>query len=154
MRPVRLNEVIGPAIVLPEPGHEDAFLVTGGEHSHVCFIDGKYAGDGFLKEKAGRWTGLAIEQVRFEVETSSAFKPALIDQPLGALIRADTELFIIVGTKDVHGFEEATRVPILGQLPASSANCEVGYRQWRAVVGEGATSITVFTFQATRTANV
>jgi hypothetical protein len=153
MRPAKLKDVVGPAIVLPEPGREDAFLVTGGERPYVCFIGGRYAGDGFLQEKASRWSGLAIEPVRFEVDPSSAFKPALIEQPLVALIRAGTEILIFFGSTDTHGFKDAMKVPVFGQLSVASADAEVGFRRWRAVVGEGANSIAVFTFEATKTAN-
>jgi len=154
LRPARLDEVTGPAIVLPEPGREDAFLVTGGEQPYVCFIGGRHTGDGFLKEKAARWSGLAIEGVAFEVDADSAFRPAVIDQPLGAVIRAGTELQVYVGTTEGHGFKEATPVTLLGDLSASTSPIEVGFKKWRAVVGEGTNRLIVFEFEATKTANI
>ena len=153
LRPATLDQVTGPAIVLPEPGREDAFLVTGGERPYVCFIAGSYTGDGFLKEKAGSWSGVAIEDVNFQVDASSAFKPAVIDQPLGALIRVGAELQMFVGTTDRHGFKEAARVTLLADLPVSSDNVEVGFTRWRAVVGEGTSRVVVFSYEASKTAN-
>ena len=154
LRPAKLNEVSGPAIVLPEPGRNDGFLVTGGDRPYICFIEGAYVGDGFLKEKAARWSGMAIEDVRFEVDPASAFRPALIDQPLGALIRSGKELQVLVGTKDRHGFSEATRATLLDDLVATSADREVGFTKWRAVHDDGPHRISVFTFEATKTADV
>jgi len=154
IRPVRLNEVAGPAIVLPEPGRDEAFLVTTGEQPYVCFINGTYVGDGFPMANAARWKGLAIEAVRFEVDQTSLFEPALIEQPLGALIRAGTDLSILIGIKDAHGFNDVTRVPVVCGLPASSADSEVGFRKWRAVAGDVSNPFVVFGFEATKTRNM
>lgn len=153
MRPVKLSEVIGPAIVLPEPGRDDAFLVTGGDQPYVCFIQGRYVGDGFRKEQASRWSGTAIEGVSFEVDSTSAFKPAFIDQPLGSLVRTGTELLVILGEKQ-NGLSEAIRATLLRDLPASSANSEIGFTKWRAILGNGPSRICVFKYEATRTANL
>ena len=153
LRPSKLDEVSGPAIVLPDPGREETFLVTGEERPYVCFLKGSHIGEGFLKEKAARWGGMAVEGVSFEVDLSSAFKPAVIDQPLGALIRAGTELIILVGTTDHHGFKEATRVTLLSGLPDTSANTEVGFKKWRAVIGEEPNRLVVLDYEAARTAN-
>jgi hypothetical protein len=154
LRPAKLSEVSGPAIVLPDPGRDDAFLVTGGDQPYVCFIEGNYVGDGFLKREAARWSGIAIEGVNFEVDRTSAFQPALIDQPLGALIRSGTELQVFVGAKERYGFREATRAALAADLPASSDNSEMGFTRWRAVIHDGLRQISVFTYEATKTANV
>jgi hypothetical protein len=154
VRPAKLSEVAGPAIVLPNPGREEAFLVTGGEQPYVCFVTGSYIGNGFPKEKAARWSGLAIEGVGFELDVTSAFRPAFIDQPLGALIRAKDELLMYVGTPSGHGFEEAIRVEVQTGFPSSSTEAEVGFTKWRATVGEGASRLVVFEFDAAKKANV
>lgn len=153
IRPSNLKEVAGPAIVFAEPGRDDVFLVTGVDPRYACFIGGTYAGDGFRQDQAARWSGLAIEGVRFELDPSSAFKPAFVQQPLGALIRTGSELQIFVGTKDSHGFNDGICVPVVDQLPPSSSDTEIGFRKWRALIGEGPNMITVFDFEANRTAD-
>lgn len=90
----------------------------------------------------------------FEVDRTSAFRPAVIDQPLGALIRCGIELQVYVGTKNGHGFSEATRATLVSDLAASSADTEVGFTRWRAVVDEGPHRITVYTYEATKTASL
>lgn len=154
LRPTRVSDAQGPAVVLPFAQHSEAMLVTGGGPAHSCFLSGPYTGHGFLKEKAARWNGLAIEGVEFEVDLSSQFQPALIDQPLGAIIRTSGRLELIVAMKAGHGFDEAHRVALDEGAPPSADSLEAGFTRWRAVIRQGSDQIQVFAFEATATASM
>lgn len=154
VRPTRVSDARGPAIVMPFVDRNEAMLVTGGAPAHTCFISGAYNGHGFLKEKAARWDGLAVEGVEFEVDLSSQFRPSLISQPLGAIIRTNGGLEILMAMKDGHGFDEAHRVPLDDGNSPTPDPLEAGFSRWRAVICQGSERIDVFTFESTVTANM
>ncbi|HEY0028727.1 MAG TPA: hypothetical protein VGC35_12730 [Allosphingosinicella sp.] len=153
-RPARLPDVQGPAIVLPGlDTRASAFLVTEADPAIVCFITGDYVGSAFEKATAKNWSGLAVEGVRFEVDESSKFKPAYVDQPVGSIIRVSGGLEVIVMMKGLHGFDEAQRVALSDGLRSTADDMEVGFTRWRAMLGHGTDAQEIFKFEATKTAN-
>jgi hypothetical protein len=110
-------------------------------------------GSAFEKATAKNWSGLAVEGVRFEVDESSKFKPAYVDQPVGSIIRVSGGLEVIVMMKGLHGFDEAQRVALSDGLRSTADDMEVGFTRWRAMLGHGTDAQEIFKFEATKTAN-
>jgi hypothetical protein len=154
LSPVKLSDVQGPALVLPgNSARGEAFLVTGADPSFACFLTGDHVGSGFEKASARNWSGLAVEGIRFEVDAQSKFRPAYIDQPLGAIIRGSQGLELIISLAGGRGFAEATRVALTEGIPGTAEDLEVGFTRWRAVIGQGVEAREIFKFEATKTAN-
>ncbi|QAY78145.1 hypothetical protein [Sphingosinicella sp. BN140058] len=154
LRPSKVPDVKGPAIVFPLIGRDQGtMLVTGGEMPHVCFLEGTYVGEGFEQAKAGRWEGLALEHIEIEVDQTAQFRPALIRQPLGSIIRTGSSLEVIISIKDGHGFDTAARIPIEGTA-AEERELEVGFTKWRAVINEAAERRVIFTYTSEKTADM
>jgi hypothetical protein len=128
-------------------------LVTGAVPSFVCFLTGDHVGSGFEKTKARNWSGLAVEGIRFEVDLRSKFRPAYIEQPLGAIILGSQGLEVIISFTGGRGFAEATRVALTEGSPGTAEDLEVGFTRWRAVIGQGVEAREIFKFESTKTAN-
>src|SRR6185437_4438587 len=96
-RPALLNEVKGPAILLPIDRYDEPFVVFGnGEDALVCFLGDNHKFHAFLQAKAQNYKGLAIEGVEFEVDLDSAYSLDASYMAAGSTIRSGTTLDLVV----------------------------------------------------------
>lgn len=128
-------------------------LVTGGDHSIAFFLDGPHTGASMALENAGNFKGVIIEGIRFEVDLTSEFQPALVDQPIGGIIRTQRGLEIMALQRNGHGFEDVVRVSLDGSPNGADRDVEVGYSRWKAFVGDDATTREVFAYESVRKGN-
>lgn len=152
IRPDRVSTAKGPAIVLPML-QSPAMLVTGGDPGLAFFLDGPHAGASMQLDNSGNFKGLIVEDVRFEVDLSSEFRPALVDQPIGAIVRTQRGLEIMVVQRNGHGFDDMIRVSLDGSPDGADRDIEVGYSRWKAFIGEGVGAREIYAFELARKGN-
>ncbi|WP_156348859.1 hypothetical protein [Sphingomonas sp. Leaf230] len=141
------------AIVLQVGARKNSYLVTGASPSMVVRLDGDTEGSAFELANAGNVSGLSFEEILFEVDLDSSFQPAMVEQPLGALVMHDGGMYIIATTRSQHGFEDAALFPIGKATARPSGAAEVGFTKWRAVKVLGSERVEILKFEATKKAD-
>ena len=97
IRPCRVSEANGPAIILPVEQHDLPFLVVGeGDAAVACILGEKYPFEGMPLATAGNHKGLAIEGIRFEVDLDTMYAAeGRFTAIFGSLIRTGTALDLL-----------------------------------------------------------
>lgn len=148
IRFARTSQVVGPAIVLASPNRAVTFLVTGGTDSMLIHLSGQAEGSGAPTARASLEM-IAIEGVSIEPDVTSAYRPALIEQPLGSLVLSDRGVEIVF-MGDSHGFPTAYRHPLAVDLAGQQGSGEVGFTRWRATIPRDQDRRVIFEFEATK----
>jgi hypothetical protein len=145
--------ISGLGIVLQVGARKNSYLITGASPSMVIRLDGDTEGTAFELANAGNASGLSFQEIVLEVDLDSSFQPAMVEQPLGALVMHDGGMYIIATTRSQHGFEDAALYPISNATARPSGAPEVGFTKWRAVQELGGERIEIFKFEATKKAD-
>ncbi|MBA2920069.1 hypothetical protein GON01_08385 [Sphingomonas sp. MAH-20] len=133
-RPAKLNEVTSPAILLPINGYGEPFAVVGtGASTMACFLGDRHQFEAMAQSKGEHFSGLAIENVRFEVDVASAYSLEGVFAVPGSLVRTGDKLELVVRTDQGH-YPRTTRAPVAERLTPTSDDVKVGFRRWRAVL--------------------
>lgn len=145
----KLNEVAGPAIVLPTTKYAEAFLVTAGEGARAVFLTGDI-GRGFEQSLADSWDGMVISDIEIEVDTSSMYSVS-DGKRKGSLVIVGNDLAITIQEKGASGFSQNFLYPVAGGKPLTANDNSVGFDAWRAVVRDGERVIEVYATPASET---
>ena len=132
------------------------YLITGGRDPMVVYLTGDRAGRGYSMKNAGSEPFLAVFDVEFEVDPSSAYRPAYVEQPAGALLLSDKSTGINVLTGGGEGFDHLTEVYLDDPLDGSKVPGvgRFGFTRWRAVKRVGSEVHEIVSFEATRKADL
>lgn len=152
IRVAALSQVKGPALFWTTRPGRDPMLVTAEADSMFIIV----SGDDLLRSGRIadlRLNGYVVEGLQFELDQTSQFLPAYVDEPLGAIIIGPAGVRISTVFRDRNGFDEVRDFPLLGELKAGDQSQDVGFTRWRAVIGEGSARITVLEFESTKKGN-
>lgn len=121
------------SLILPRNKHE-ATVIVGllDEAPTAVFLGGRFQFHYFHTAGSENWSGLIIPNVRVEVDESTAFDPGYGGSPLGAVVRAATELSVYAKTE--RSFGRSQTVPLMSNLPATYDG-SVGFTKWQVVLG-------------------
>ena len=121
------------SLMLPRSEQDQTMLIGHGRDGpEAVFLSGDYSYLCFPSAGATAWQGLIVPNVRVEVDETSLFDSGY-GQPPGAIVRADTRLFL-VAQRD-RG-RSATEVGLLSNLPPTH-NARAVFPRWHVVIGEG-----------------
>ncbi|PZU09943.1 MAG: hypothetical protein DI606_13420 [Sphingobium sp.] len=132
----------------------DLLLLTG-DTSHLGIVlTGSYAGRGYGMADIRSDAHLICEGVEFEVDLDSAFQPAFIRQPAGALNLSASGLSISFIKKDGHGFDKLM-LSKFGEQNGSTTTKDdsVGFTSWRLIKRVGDQVYPLFEFKAAKVAD-
>lgn len=133
VRPAKLKEVRAPGILLRVGKYGAPFLVIGDEDDlHAVFLEGQYKFRSFKLAKAENWSGLAIEDVEFELDLDSALDVSGYGRAPGSILRSGSSLSFAAIADDAFG--RTTEIPILTSLSEASPEERTVFCKWRALV--------------------
>jgi hypothetical protein len=137
-----LREVGSTAIALHAGTRDSSYLLTGAPQPMAIRLNGDMEGSAFDLVNAGNGEGMVFKDISLEVDVSSSFRPALVEQPLGA--------FVIATARSGSGFNDARTHPIGEATPRPSNAPELGFTKWRAVQMRGGERFEIFAYEATK----
>lgn len=123
------------SLILPRNKHE-ATVIVGllDEAPTAVFLRDQFQFHYFHTAGSENWSGLIIPNVRVEVDESTAFDPGHGGSPLGAVVRAATELSVYA--KMERSFGRSRAVSLVSNLPPTYDG-GVGFTRWQVVLGAG-----------------
>jgi hypothetical protein len=115
---------------------------AGGEQflvgdTHVIQVSGERAGTAIQKNQADRRIGFIHTEIELEVQSTSMFEPAHVQQPVGALIVTEVGVEVLGVASNAHGWRGLTHFVVVGKQRTEHAIKEVGYSSWRIVRSRG-----------------
>jgi len=123
------------SLILPRNKHEaTAIIGLLDEAPTAVFLRDQFQFHYFNTAGSENWSGLIIPNVRVEVDESTAFDPRHIGSPLGAVVRAATELGLYAKTE--RSFGQSRAVSLASNLPPTF-DAGVGFTKWHVVLGAG-----------------
>jgi hypothetical protein len=99
------------------------------------FLEGQYKFRSFKLAKAENWSGLAIEDVEFELDLESAFDVSGYGRAPGWILRSGSLLSIAAIADEAFG--RTTEIPILTNLSEASSDERTAFCKWRVFVTVG-----------------
>jgi hypothetical protein len=113
----------------------EATVIVGllDEAPTAVFLSDQFQFHYFHTAGSKNWSGLIIPNVRVEVDESTAFDPGYGGSPLGAVVRAATELSVYAKTE--RSFGRSRAVPLVST--ASYLRGSIGFTKWQVVLGAG-----------------
>ncbi|WP_152639743.1 hypothetical protein [Sphingobium bisphenolivorans] len=136
-RPVRLQNIVAPAVVLPVDRYDQPFLILGeGEGAIACFIGNEHRFETMPAFNNENWKGLAFEDLEVEVDLQSLIGVEGHAAPTGSLVRKDKRLELIAIARE-RVFADRRRFVICDDLPAGDGGIEVAFTRWYLVKREG-----------------
>lgn len=145
-----LREVGATAIALHAGTRDSSYLLTGAPQPMAIRLNGDMEGSAFDLANAGNGKGMVFSDISLEVDISSSFHPALVGQPLGALVMHSGGLFVIAATRSGSGFDDAGMHPIGEAARRPSDAPELGFTKWRAVQMRSGEPFEIFAYEATK----
>lgn len=139
----KITEIKGPALLIPHERPEDLLFVGGGEDPFACLLTGEWKGEGFRTRTVEDWEGLAIEDVKLEVDLSSVVSPDRGEKRLLTAVRRGTTVGLFIKHKE-RGFPQTITCDVSSDLPAGSSDTRVGFTRWRLIVEEGDEKIEIY----------
>ena len=136
LRPANLSEVRAPGLLLRVGKYGQPFLIVGTETDpDVIALEGEHRFHSFKRSAAENWSGLAIEDVQFEIDFAFAIDVSGCGRAPGTIVRKGRVLSIAAISSG--SFRQTIEIPIKGDLPESSPNEQVAFYAWRAFVMVG-----------------
>lgn len=143
VRFARLSDIKGPALLIPHDRPDDVLFVGSGEDPLVCFLGGRWKGEGFRQRLAENWEGVGIEDLQLMVDIGSAVFPnADGKRPLSA-VRGKSSMGLFIRHKEDH-FTQTIICDVATGLPPGSDDTRIGFTRWKLVVSEGDDEIEIF----------
>lgn len=125
-------------LALPRGRYEEPMLVTRASGSpYAIFLAGQHQFVGFECSNNDSWKGILIPNVYIEIDEDTIFDAENISSPLGALVRQNSQLYML--TRTDGRLWGSTKTPIIGDLPPCRQEMAAGFTKWRICLGEGAT---------------
>lgn len=124
----------GMTLVLARSKYETAMLITAATETRTAVIlEGEFRFASLQSTGNTNWSGILVANVSLEIDETSVIA---LDggRPPGALIRKQTQLFIV--TQDRPG-GRSILIPLVVGLPPSHENESAGFTRWRVMIGEG-----------------
>lgn len=123
------------SLILPRNKREATVIVGLLEEAPTAvFLGDRFQFHYFPTAGSANWSGLIVPNVRVEVDESTAFDPGYEGFPLGAVVRAATELSVYAKTE--RSFGRSRSVLLVPNLPATYDG-GVGFTKWQIVLGAG-----------------
>jgi len=136
LRPAKVSEVRAPGILLQVGKYGAPFLVAGDKGDlQAIFLDGSYKFRSFKLAKAENWSGLAVEDIEFDLDLESGLNVSGYGRSPGSMLRSGSLLSIAAIADDAFG--RTIDIPILTNLPGGSDNERTAFYSWRAFVMVG-----------------
>jgi hypothetical protein len=145
LRFARIADVKGPALLVPHNRPDDMLLVGSGEDPLVCFLDGRWQGEGIRQRLAENWEGMAIEGVELVVDPQSLFSPDARGKVPLAAVRRGSAVGILVQAKTGH-FAQVVTCDVHQGLPESSDDTRLAFGRWRIQFRDGDEVTELFSF--------
>lgn len=136
-------------------GGSEGFLLTGGPEPLIMYLQGDRAGWAFPTMNMQSASGLIYEDIEIEVEPSTIYQPAYVEEPVGALIVTDTSMGINYLRQSRHSFTELGIAYLSDDRTDTSPtdNGSIGFKGWRIVKHVEDRTIELFKFEATKVAD-
>jgi hypothetical protein len=115
---------------------------------YAMYLSGDYAFRYFPVRAGVSLRGALVSTVEFRVDLTSAYDAMQKQDPLGALVLNDGQLYAI-GILMGDGFADPVEVPLWGKFSAGTNGEKVGFTKWSIVVREGDKSMVLFSHEAT-----
>lgn len=142
------EDVAGVAIGLRKGSVADAYLFTGGTEQKIIYLTGAHIGSCYPVSGAQAESFLIFEGIDFEIDGSSAFDPAKVHSPAGAMHVAGTAVGIMSTTFGTNRSQKDGAIAIGDGSPMPEDGPVVAFKAWRALKHVGDQSVTVFEFIA------
>lgn len=147
--PSPLSQVKGPAIFWPARKDAEPWLVTGEQDPMVVALSSGISGR-CVRVADWRVVGHSVQGVQFEVDPSSRYKPAFVDEPVGGLILGASGLRISTIFESANGFSDLRDFPVHADASTAASDTDVGFTRWRAYIFEGIRRIDLLSFEVSR----
>ena len=155
--PTSIYKVMDPRLVKqvaigrPRADRDGVYLFTGGANPLIVHLTGDYAGQSGDIAGMSADPFLIVDDIEFEVDPETMFRPAFVQQPVGALLISDRGNAINVMTRSRQGGHSLTAVYLndLGDEEDEMAGF-YGFKNWRAIRRVGDQKIELVSFQSTQ----
>jgi hypothetical protein len=145
-----LTAVKGLALARPLGGSDAYLLLTGDETGHAFFMSGDSKGRGYPASEFRAEYAMIIEGVEIELDLDSSFRPAYVDQPVGAMRMIEGRIGLGFLSRGDGWNDRIQHVGINGCDIKTERQTEeaIGFSRWRVVKAQGSERIVIATFEA------
>ena len=114
---------------------------------YALYLSGDYAFRYFPVKAGVSLRGALVSTVEFRVDLASAYDAVQKQDPLGALVLNDGQLYAIA-TLMGDGFADPVEVPLWGKFKAGTVDEKIGFTRWSIVAPDGDDSVKLFSHEA------
>ena len=137
LRPVYLQNISAPAVILPLDEYDQPFVVFGaGDAAIACFIGSLHRFETMPAVSNDNWKGFAIENLSIEVDLESAVGTQGRAAPTGSLVRTGSRLELMAIGKP-RSFRDRVKLLVEDDLPPGDEDLAVAFTRWWLVKREG-----------------
>lgn len=148
----RISEVSTLAIAKPVEG-SNLYLLTGGPHSFLVTLTGERAGFAGPLASTRDDLFLVCDNVEVELDHESRFRPALIEQPVGAIKVTKEGMAISLLVADRYSRGQLLDVGFNSSTPPGEIGEAIGFQRWRLYTWNKFDRVDLFEFHSQATEN-